>query len=302
MALSAEFSFRYEVLQLNARLGLGLEVRRGALLGSEAGNWIFSPLQEMMLSDLGEAFLGMGTEQMLLFLPGAQGSPWPTSSPCFPRHKGQTTQSRHKSRERLEVEFSGFAWGAEFPGLVPEGILFFMLAGFVSYPMLLRRKNQMLTGKHIDHKNMERKHIDHKNFLIHSQPSRQGKAKQEKEAWAQERELQSEAQGFQTVCLAFHTPWNTAHTPQRNGFAGKALLRMWNSWRGDIMSLCLAHTGVTNLSWGLSSSWKAKSLGDSTAHDLSSLLHLWLSKILNRHFSWVSCVQEALQKPVWGGY
>lgn len=139
----------------------------------------------------------MGTEQMLLFPPGAQGCPWPISSPCFPRHKGQTTQSRHKSRERLEVEFSGFTWGQEFPGLVDEGILFFMLTGFVSYPTLLRRKNQTLTG-------MERKHVDHKNFLIHSQLSRQGKSKQEKSAWIKERELQSEAQGFHAGCLAFH--------------------------------------------------------------------------------------------------
>jgi len=128
----------------------------------------------------------MGTEQMLLFLPGAQGSAWPTSSPCFPRHKGQTTQRRHKLGERLEVEFSGFVWRQEFPGLAAEGIIFFMLTGFVSYPMLLIRKTQMLIG-------MERKHVDHNNFLIHSQPSRQGKAKQEKEAWAKERELQSEA-------------------------------------------------------------------------------------------------------------
>lgn len=128
---------------------------------------------------------------IITLLPQAQG----------PDHAEQT-QVKRKTGSRVQW----ICVGAEFPGLVPEGILFFMLAGFVSYPMLLRRKNQMLTGKHIDHKNMERKHIDHKNFLIHSQPSRQGKAKQEKEAWAQERELQSEAQGFQTVCLAFHTP------------------------------------------------------------------------------------------------
>lgn len=119
---------------------------------------------------------------IITLLPQAQGSD----------HMEQT-QVRRKARSR--VQWICAETGAL--GLVAEGFLFFVWTGFVSYPVLLRGKTQMLMA-------MERKHVDHDNFLIHSQPSRQGKAKQEKEAWAKDRKLLSEAHGFQTDCLAFH--------------------------------------------------------------------------------------------------
>lgn len=70
----------------------------------------------------------------------------------------------------------------EFPSLMAEGIILLMLTGFVSRPMLLRRKTRRQMG-------MERKHEDHKNSQIHLKPSPQGEAKQEKEVWAGERKL-----------------------------------------------------------------------------------------------------------------
>lgn len=129
---------------------------------------------------------------------GAQGS----VSLCH--HKGQPDQAEWAPEERGWMQTFGVCKEVSHAGTFHAGQLFLVLTGFVSYPVLLRRKLQMLME-------MERKRVDH-NTPTHLFPVNNEKQSRRKRA------LQSPVCGFQTLCPGFMSP-ETAHTPRPNGFA-----------------------------------------------------------------------------------